>query len=227
MEKNILSFIEQLTENNNKEWMDANRDWYLQVKSDFLEMVDRLLKGLTEIEPDMANLKPQHCVFRLNRDVRFSPNKNPYKTHLAAYFAVGGKKSEGPGYYLHIQPNASFVGGGVYFPASESLKKIRQEIDYSGNELVYILNRKDFKNRFGEIQGESLKTSPRNYNNDHPHIKYLRMKSFIASSPLSDQEILSGTFIGKTLQSFSTMKPFNDFLAKALEESESGDGLLG
>ena len=190
-------------------------------------MVDRLLKGLTEIEPDMANLKPQHCVFRLNRDVRFSPNKNPYKTHLAAYFAVGGKKSEGPGYYLHIQPNASFVGGGVYFPASESLKKIRQEIDYSGNELVSILNRKDFKNRFGEIQGESLKTSPRNYNNDHPHIKYLRMKSFIASSPLSDQEILSGTFIGKTLQSFSTMKPFNDFLAKALEESESGDGLLG
>jgi uncharacterized protein (TIGR02453 family) len=226
MEKNTLSFLAQLAENNNKGWMDANRDWYLQEKSNFLETVDQLLKGLTKIEPRLDGLKPQNCVFRLNRDIRFSPNKDPYKIHLAAYFAIGGKNSEGPGYYLHIQPHSSFVGGGVYFPAAESLKKIRQEIDYSGNELASILDQKDFKDRFGEIQGETLKTSPRNYNNDHPHIRYLRMKSFMVSTPLSDQEILSGRYIEKTLEAFSKMKPFNDFLTRALEESESGEGLI-
>lgn len=226
MEKNILSFLQQLAENNHKDWMDANRDWYLQVKSGFLQEVSELLTKMVEIEPGLAALRPKDCIFRQNRDIRFSANKSPYKNNLAAYFAVGGKKSNGPGYYLHIQPGESFMGGGIYFPNPEILKKIRQEIDYSGEELTGILNRKDFKNMFGEIEGDKLKTSPRDYSADHPHIEYLKLKSFIVSRKISDAEILSGAFIGKTLEGFYMMKPFNDFLSKAVEEAENGEGLI-
>src|SRR5690606_3491891 len=123
--KEILSFLGQLEVHNNKEWMDANRSQYQQARADFQALVSDLLKEMVELEPDMANLRPQDCIFRQNRDIRFSANKNPYKIHMAAYFAVGGKKSDGPGYYLHIQPGESLVGGGIYWPSPEVLKKIR------------------------------------------------------------------------------------------------------
>lgn len=226
MKKDILSFLNQLAENNHKEWLDANREWYIEVKAYFLGVADQILKDLVQIEPTFAALSPKDCVFRQNRDVRFSPNKNPYKNNMAAYFAEGGKKSEFPGYYLHIQPGASFVGGGIYAPGSEVLKRIRQEIDYSGEKLEIILNQKEFREQLGSLEGERLKTSPRNYSPEHPHINYLRLKNFTVSRPLSDAEILSGEFLIKTRESFNIIKPFNDFLSQATDGSESGMDLL-
>ncbi|MCH7402900.1 DUF2461 domain-containing protein [Belliella kenyensis] len=226
MSRQYLEFLKDLSENNTKEWMDENRALYLSVKDGFIQEVNEMLEEIKVLEPGMANLRPKDCVFRQNRDIRFSQNKAPYKTNLAAYFAVGGKKSEGPGYYLHIQPGSSFIAGGVWMPSAEVLKKIRQEIDYSGNLLVDILENPDFKSWFSGIEGDQLKTSPRDYDSDHPYIDLLRFKSFIVSTPLSDKEIKSGEFKEKTLSVFKVMKPFHDFLHQAIEDVESGDGLL-
>lgn len=224
--KEILLFLGQLEANNNKEWMDSNRAEYQQARADFQAIVSDLLKQMVELEPGMANLRPQDCIFRQNRDIRFSANKNPYKNNMAAYFAVGGKKSDGPGYYLHIQPGESFVGGGIYWPSSDVLKKIRQEIDYSGNELASIVDNPLFKKRFGQMEGETLKTSPKDYSKDHPYIEFLRMKSFIAGHPLSDKEVTASDLTTKVMESFRLMKPLNGFLSRAVEGSEGGEGLL-
>ncbi|MFD2035678.1 DUF2461 domain-containing protein [Belliella marina] len=221
-----LDFLKELANNNSKEWMDANRDLYQSVREKFLGDVADLLVGISVWEPELAGFKPKDCVFRQNRDIRFSANKAPYKTNLAAYFAVGGKKYNGPGYYLHIQPGESFIAGGIWMPPADVLKKIRQEIDYSGQELLDILNEKTFKKHFSGIEGEQLKTSPRDYDADHPFIDLLRYKSFIVSTPLADKDILSGDFKQKTLDTFHLMKPFHDFLRKAVDEVESGEGLL-
>ncbi|MCH7409939.1 DUF2461 domain-containing protein [Belliella sp. DSM 111904] len=226
MGKQYLEFLKDLAENNSKEWMDENRDRYLLVKDRFLREVGEMLEEIKVWEPGMLNLKAKDCVFRQNRDVRFSQNKAPYKTNLAAYFAVGGKKSEGPGYYVHIQPGSSFIAGGIWMPPADVLKKIRQEIDYSGDQLLAILENPNFKNWFTGIEGDQLKTSPRDYEIDHPHIELLRFKSFIVSTPLSDQEIKSGKFKEKALSAFKIMKPFHDFLHQAIEDVDSGDGIL-
>ena len=221
-----LKFLSELVENNHKEWMDANKKWYLECKEEFLEDVGVILKGLAEWEPAFEAFKPKDCVFRQNRDVRFSANKDPYKTNFAAYFSPKGKKSEGPGYYLHVQPGQSFIGGGIWMPQGETLKKIRKEIDYSGGELKKIEEEKDFKKTFGEIQGEKLKTSPRDFEADHEYIEYLKLKSFTVTTALKDKEIESGQFIQLALSGFRTMRPFQDFLTKAVEDVEDGSGIL-
>ena len=221
-----LKFLSELAENNHKEWMDSNKKWYLECKEEFLEDVGVILKGLAEWEPAFEAFKPKDCVFRQNRDVRFSANKDPYKTNFAAYFSPKGKKSEGPGYYLHVQPGQSFIGGGIWMPQGETLKKIRKEIDYSGGELKKIEEEKDFKKTFGEIQGEKLKTSPRDFEADHEYIEYLKLKSFTVTTALKDKEIESGQFIQLALSGFRTMRPFQDFLTKAVEDVEDGSGIL-
>lgn len=206
--------------------MDTNRDWYQDVRSEFLEDVATLLSEISTWEPALSAFKPKDCVFRQNRDVRFSANKDPYKTNLAAYFSVGGKKSNGPGYYLHIQPEGSFIAGGIWMPPADVLKNIRQEIDYSGKELEKILTEPDFQMAFGEMEGEKLKTSPKGYDADHQYIELLRYKSFIASSSISDEEVISGKFKEKAIKHFQLIKPFHEFLAKATDEAESGEDLL-
>lgn len=206
--------------------MEANKKWYLDAKAEFLEDVAVILKGVTDWEPALSTFQPKDCVFRQNRDVRFSANKAPYKTNFAAYFSPKGKKSEGPGYYMHVQPGGSFMAGGIWMPMAETLKKIRKEIDYSGSELEKIEHNSDVQKVFKGIEGEKLKTSPRDYSADHPHIEYLKLKSFILSAPVSDRDIDSGNYINIALDGFRKMKPFQDFLTQAIEEVEDGSGIL-
>lgn len=206
--------------------MDANKKWYTDTRARLLEDVEILLKEMTEIEPELSAFKPKDCVFRQNRDVRFSNNKDPYKTNFGVYFSPGGKKSPGPGYYLQIQPGNSFLAGGIWMPEADTLKKIRKEIDYSGAELERIENDPEFKKLFKGIEGEKLKTSPRDYEADHPYIEYLKLKSFTVSHPISDKAVDSGAFLTFALDGFRRMKPFNDFLRQAIEEVEDGSGIL-
>lgn len=226
MNNQYLKFLETLSQNNSKPWMDANRDWYLKIRESLLADVEVILQDVTQWEPLLSGFKAKDCVFRQNRDVRFSANKDPYKTNLAAYFSVGGKKSSGPGYYLHIQPGKSFIAGGIWMPPADVLKKIRQEIDYSGKELQSILEEPEFNRTFGGLQGETLKTSPKGYDSDHPLIELLRFKSFIVSTPLKDNMIADGSFKNHTIKVFRQMKPFHDFLKKAAEDVNDGEGLL-
>ncbi|QDH79226.1 DUF2461 domain-containing protein [Echinicola soli] len=226
MNKDTLEFLSDLTENNNKEWMDANRDWYQETRKGFLGTVGDLLEELKKRQPGLEGLRPKDCIFRQNRDIRFSANKAPYKNNMGAYFSPGGKKSVGPGYYLHIQPRECFLAGGIWMPAAEQLKKIRQEIDYSGAELEKIIKAPSFKSAFGDIHGERLKTSPRDYSTDHPHIDLLRLKSFVVTHPLTDQEVLSDGLVETCLGYYSKMDEFHAFLAQAVDDADGGEGII-
>lgn len=224
--RSYLKFLSQLAENNSKEWMDANKKWYQDTRAEFLEDVEVFLKLLSELEPEFSTFKPKECVFRQNRDIRFSANKAPYKLNFGAYFSPGGKKSNGPGYYVQVQPDNSFFAGGIWMPPSDVLKKIRKEIDYSGAELKRIESELEFQKLFGEISGEKLKTSPRDYDADHPYIEYLKLKSFTVTRPIADKDVDSGNYIHLAMEGFRKMKPFNDFLAQAIEDVEGGGDIL-
>lgn len=221
-----LDFLSALSDHNHKDWMDANKAWYQSTRARLLEDAEVLLQEMVALEPSLAAFKAKNCLFRQNRDVRFSANKNPYKTNFGVYFSPGGKKSPGPGYYLQIQPGNSFLAGGIWMPEAEVLKKIRKEIDFSGAQLQQIEQASSFKKLFSGIEGEKLKTSPRDYEVTHPYIDYLKLKSFTVSHPISDQAIHTGAFVKFALDGFYAMKPFIDFLSQALEEVEDGADLL-
>lgn len=224
--KPYLPFLKDLSANNSKEWMDAHKPHFQQVRGKFQEDAEVLLHFLSAFRPEFTHFKPKDCLFRQHRDIRFSANKAPYKTNFAAYFSPKGKKSDGPGWYLHVQPGNSFIAGGVWMPAAETLKKIRKEIDYSGAELTSILSSSEITQLFRGLEGEKLKTSPREYPIDHPYIEYLRMKSFILTSPLSDAAIESGDYLEQTKKGFQALLPFLNFLEQALDEVADGSGLL-
>jgi len=226
MRNDTLAFLTELADNNNKEWMDANRNWYQEVRKGFLDTVKEFLLALSQIDPAFSAVDPKKCVFRQNRDIRFSANKDPYKNNMGAFFSPQGKNTSGPGYYIHLQPGECFLAGGVWMPPADKLKKIRQEIDYAGGELEKIIHEASFKAAFGELKGEQLKSSPRGYPNDHPYIDLMRMKSFVVTRPLSDQEVLSGNLVEHCMKYYTLMGDFNVFLARALEEVEGGEGIL-
>jgi len=221
-----FEFLSALAKNNHRDWMMANKKWYEETRAEFLDDVAYLIKGLNEFVPGMDIFKPKDCVFRINRDVRFSKNKDPYKTNFSAYFSPKGKKSPGPGYYVSLKPGDSMVGGGIWMPEAENLKRIRKEIDYSGAELQAIEEDPYFKKNFGEINGERLKTSPRDYDKEHTYIKYLRLKSFTAFTKLEDKDVESGAYLNKALDAFRKMVPLNNFLERAIEDVEDGSGIL-
>ncbi len=222
----MLEFLKTLAANNHKDWMDANRDWYLECRGFFLKEVEELLRGLSTLDSDYGALSPKDCVFRQNRDIRFSKDKRPYKENFAAYFSPEGKKSAGPGFYVHIQPEGSFFAGGVWMPPAEELKKIRQEIDYAGKELMEILKEPTFEGYFGSLEGEQLKTSPRGYEPNHLYIELLNYKSFIVTKPLGEDVVKSGQYKEIALEGFSKMQPFLGFLKRALVDAEGGGDLL-
>ncbi|MBC7487221.1 MAG: DUF2461 domain-containing protein [Cytophagaceae bacterium] len=217
--KRALSFLKALQKNNNKAWFDAHRDDYDVAKSDFLVQVDVLIKGLTKVDPSIGSPLPKEIIFRINRDVRFSKNKSPYKNNMAAVFAPGGKKSPKPCYYVHIQPGASFIAGGVWMPEKEILEKIRQEIDYEGASLQTLIKKAVFKKYFSGLDEEAtLVRIPKGYEEDHPMAAFLKLKSFTVTHFISDTEVLDPKFPEYVLKVFAQIKPFNDFLSVVFEK---------
>ena len=144
--KNVLKFIEKLTENNNREWFAANKEWYLEVKNDVDQFTKLWLERLVELEPEVAELEPKDCVYRIYRDIRFSPNKVPYKHWMGVYVAKrGGRKSPYGGYYLHLQPRNCLFAGGLWCPEPDLLKALRQDVYDNAEELEEIFARPEVK----------------------------------------------------------------------------------
>ena len=219
LRKTTIDFLKNLKKNNNKEWFDANRTEYLMAKEDFEGLVSIIILQLTKIDARYGELKPKDCVFRINRDVRFSKDKSPYKTNMGAGFSIGGKKSNMAGFYLHIEPGQNFVGGGLWMPDADALKKIRQEIDYNFNEFKKIVEYKTFKTTYGGISMEnSLKNPPKGYDIENKAIEYLKLKSFVTSKSILDSELLDKKTIQKVQTSFNTIAPFISFLNTAITD---------
>lgn len=214
-----LRFLNQLKKNNNKTWFDEHRKEYETAKSDFYSLTEQLIKTIAGFDAPIGHLSPKECMFRINRDVRFSKDKSPYKSNMAAYFNKSGKKGRGAGYYLHIEPGKSFAAGGIWMPEPEVLANIRQEIDYNFADWKKITGNTAFKKTFPDAvkSSESLVRPPKGYDENNRAIEFLKMKSFIVSKPFADKDILHKDFIAVLSKTFSTMKPVIDFLNIALE----------
>ena len=163
-------------------------------------------------------LEPKKCIFRIYRDTRFSTDKRPYKTNLGAHLvSQHSRPHDRAGYYIHLQPGNCFLAGGAYMPPSPWLNAIRSAIDEEGDQFIKIINSPEFKKHFGDMQGEKLKTSPRDYPTDHPYIELLRHKSFLATHIVSEKQMTSDDFIDHAVTVFYALKPFDDFLNNALK----------
>jgi len=215
--KLVLDFLDELSVNNNKEWMDAHRGQYEEAKGEFKQLISHLLGELTFIDEGLQGLSPKDCIFRINRDIRFSKDKSPYKNNFGAYMSEGGKKSPNAGYYLHVQPRGeSFIGGGMYHPDTDTLAKVRQEIDYNAAELKNIVSGEHFKKYYSTIQGDMLKKAPKGYPTDHPNIELLKLKDYIVIHKLSDEELTAPDFKERALEMFGAMEPFVRYLNVAI-----------
>ncbi|MBS1783716.1 MAG: DUF2461 domain-containing protein [Bacteroidetes bacterium] len=213
-----LEFLKSLSQNNEKAWFDAHRHEYVQAKSDFELFVGNTLEGLAAIDSGLAEVKAKDCIFRIFRDVRFSKDKTPYKTHFGAYLSRGGRKFSGAGYYLHIEAGGkSMGGGGLWMPEPSLLKKVRQEIDYNFEAFQAIIQARSFKKYFSAFEGEKLKSLPQGYTSDNPAIEYLKLKNFATVSLLPDQALTDEKGLHSYLEIFSALKPLVDFLNKALD----------
>ena len=218
LQSSTLKFLTALKKNNDKAWFDGHRKEYDLAKEDFISLIGALIKNIALFDAPIGNLTAKECIFRINRDVRFSKDKRPYKNNMAGYFNKGGKKSNGAGYYLHIEPGKSFAAGGIWMPEPAVLAGIRQEIDYNYDEWKKLIAGNAFKKVFTDgVKGDVLTRPPRGYDENNPAIEYIKMKSFIISSPISDAALKSKTFIKELTKLFRAMKPIIDFINNSIE----------
>ena len=220
IETATLNFLKALKKNNNKEWFDKNRNKFAAAKANHDAFVSAFIAQAVKLNKGLHGLESKHCTFRIFRDVRFSKDKSPYKNNFGAAISEGGRKSVKAGFYIHIEPgNHSFLGGGMWMPESDVIKKVRQEIDYNITDFQKILNKKKFKTLFGTLSSEyKLVNPPKGYDKMLPHIELLKYNSYIAGvDGLTDNDICSKDFLKKTVDTYKTILPFLNFLNAALD----------
>jgi len=216
--KEILDFLNDLEKNNNREWFEQNRARYEATRNQFLVFTELLNNEIRTFDPEVPILAPKDCMFRIFRDVRFSNDKRPYKTNYGSFIARGGRKSGYAGYYLHLQPGSSFLGGGVYMPPSDRLKAIRQEIYLDPKGFMEIKDDPEFQKYLPDEYDDKLKTAPRDFPKDWEYIHLLRNKSYAYGRNLTDEEILSPSLIENVLETFKVLSRMNHFLNQAIDD---------
>lgn len=220
LNQNTLDFYRELRRNNNKEWFDQNRKWYEAVRKDYLRFTAELLIRMQAVDPGLVHLQPKDCIFRINRDIRFSADKTPYKTHLGIIMTPYGRKLDYAAYYVHLdEEGGSFAGGGVYRPMPEPLKKVRKEIENFYEDLEEVLKAKSFKETYGALdreEGMVLSRPPKGYDAGHPAIEYLKFKSYTATRVLDPKLLTDPRGIDVVVKILKDLKPLNDFLNRAI-----------
>jgi uncharacterized protein (TIGR02453 family) len=211
LSQSTLQFLKELAENNNRDWFTENRKRYETAKKDLEKLVEAVLKGVNEFE-SLPNTEVKDCIFRINRDVRFSKDKSPYKQWFSAAVGPGGRHSGRTDFYLHIQPGESFLGAGMWAPTPKHLAKFRQEIDFNPQELKGIIEAPAFRDYFPEIWGESLQRMPKGYPETHPDIALLKRKQLFFMHKYSDADVMSPGFAAEIVKGCRLIKPFCDYL---------------
>ena len=215
-----IKFLSQLKKNNNKVWFDAHRLQYEAARTDFSNYIEMVIEALQKSDSTIAGLTSKECLFRMNRDIRFSNDKTPYKTNFGASIKRGGKKSPFAGYYFHCSPGESFIGGGLWMPEAIAVKNLRQEIDYNWNEFQSIIKEKKFKNIFDDVYKNaevSLVNIPKGYEKENPAAAYLKLKSFIAETKVTDEDLSKSSLHKKTLTAFEALQPLLNFINRTIE----------
>ena len=218
--RGFFEFLKDLSSHNNRDWFNANQERYeQQVRDPFLLLITDLGPGLKKINPRIvADPRPNRgSMMRIHRDIRFSKDKSPYKTFVAARFGhKKGKDGALPGYYLRLAPEASLIGGGVWHPETEDLRKIRDRI--VGHPKDWQRVTADFKSRTGRgMAGESLQRAPAGYDPNHPLMEDIKRKDFALFAPLTQRDVCGSGFLDLILENFRSMNPFVQFLTRAFE----------
>lgn len=207
-----FDFLKKLTQNNNREWFTENKGLYTDSQENVINFLEDLIKEMGGFDEELSKIDAKKSLFRIYRDTRFSKDKSPYKTNFGASLGMG-KGSQKGGYYLHLEPKKSFLAGGIYMPESSVLKEVRKEISLYGEDFLKILNQKDFKKHFPELdQDDKLKKVPQGFEKEDPMAEYLKLKNFIVVYNLKDEEVLDKNAVKNLAKIFKLMKPLNDFL---------------
>ena len=214
--KQAFTFLNKLAKNNNREWFTDNKSTYQELH----EQVKEFYRTVRE-EMEKYDVIEDMRVHRIYRDVRFSKDKTPYKSHFSGGFTRAGKFRRG-GYYLHLQPGNSFVAGGFWAPHKDDLLRVRKEIELDAKPLIKIINKAAFKKHFGEIQGEGVKSAPRGFPKDHQHIELLRLKQYYFSHHFTNQEVYDPGFAKQVAKSFKLLIPYFDFMTEVLTTDLNG-----
>jgi len=214
--KNTLQFLQNLKSNNNKEWFDKNRNDYEQAKIELKDLCTNIISEVSKFDSGLIGLEPKNCIFRINRDIRFSKDKSPYKTNMGAYFSKHGKNNGVGGYYFHIEPGKSFIGGGVYGCMPDQLKSIRQEIDYNFNDFKRIISASAFKKMYPKLEGEKLKNAPKGYDENNPAVDFLKHKNLYVSNMFTDEELMDKNFYKTFAAKAKVLHPLLQFFDTAI-----------
>jgi len=217
--KDLFAFLRELRENNTREWFKANKGRYETLYQDFISIIQELINRIGLFDPEIAGLDAKSCIYRIYRDIRFSNDKTPYKTHFGAYMTgYGGRTSPYGGYYLHLEPDHSMLSGGVWCPEPKMLKKLRQDIFQNIEEFVDILNNEQFKSLYGGLEGEMLQRMPDGFPKDSPYAYILRHKYFVVSCPKPDSFFFETHWMDQVTEDFKRLVPFNTFLNYTMGE---------
>ena len=221
LQPSTIKFLKDLKKNNNKPWFDNNRKAYEAAKADFAGFIQQVIDLHSKKDPLIKHLLAKDCTFRINRDIRFSKDKSPYKTNFGASINKAGRKAmNAAGYYFHLEPGGCFMGGGLYMPMPEELKKVRQEIDYNFATFKKIIGAKKFKSIYGDLDKSPeflLSRVPKGYEPGNPAAEYLRLKSYIAMVNISDKDLSAKDLVKKTVEAFEALQPFIEFVNNSFE----------
>jgi uncharacterized protein (TIGR02453 family) len=222
LQSKTVTFLKELKKNNNKPWFDNNKEKYLASKIDFANFVQQLITGISAFDSDIKSQEVKNCTFRINRDIRFSKDKTPYKTGMGASFNNGGKKSNFAGYYFHLEPGGkSFAGGGLWMPAPPDLQKVRQEIDYCLPEFKKIIFAPSFKKQYPDgletNPNQMLVNVPKGYDKENPAAAFLKLKNFVATRPIADKLLTTPALEKEIIQAFKGLLGLVRFINQPLE----------
>ncbi|MBJ6368685.1 DUF2461 domain-containing protein [Snuella sedimenti] len=221
VQKEVFTFFKNLEKNNNRDWFNDHKKEFKAIEADIKQVYNAVLENLNKHD-DIDKLK----LFRIYRDVRFSKNKLPYKTHFGGSFHRTKPKLRG-GYYLHIQPNnESFIATGFWEPAKEDLLRIRKEFEMDDQEIRDIINEKQFKSVWGDFVGDEVKTAPKGFSKDHEAIDLIKKKQYIFVKKFTDKEVLDANFINEVDQAFKAIRPYFDYMSDVLTTDLNGVSLI-
>lgn len=214
-----FQFLKDLKQNNNRDWFLAQAKRYEEYKKNYRQLGEAFIAEMSKGDESLNQLEFKDVSFRINRDIRFSKDKFPYKTNMAIWLSKGTKNTNLAGYYVHIEPGASFIAAGIHYPDAADLRKIRREIDGFYEDLEEIVTEPQFKKIYGALDSDennTLKSAPKDFDKDHPAIQFLRLKSFTATAKLTDKEVQAKDFVKATSEKLLVLQPLVEFINRAL-----------
>lgn len=213
-----FEYLKALAANNDKVWFEANKPWYNEARSEFEDLVQELIFGISEWDASYREISPKSCLFRIYKDARFNRGGEPYKLNFGAHISNGGKKGDSGAFYLHIQPGKNFVGGGIYKPQAAILKAVRNKIYHEAELFKQIISDEKFVEKFGGLMGDKLKSAPKGFDKSFPDIDLINFKQYVVMHEFENNAVLNRSFKNDILAVFKAQSDFIKFINEAIAE---------